>query len=93
MLSELQFLCQEIWHSTPMFAQASPAVVAGVIYVGAGDGNIYALDALTGAKIWQYKTDGFIRGQTSIAGGVIYVGTGNGAVYAIGTPKPSPSPT
>ena len=76
---------QEIWHSIPIFAQASPAIVAGVIYVGANDGNIYAFDALTGTKIWQYETDGFIRGQTSIADGIIYVGTGNGAIYAIGT--------
>jgi eukaryotic-like serine/threonine-protein kinase len=76
---------QEIWHSIPMYAQASPAIVAGVIYVGAGDGNIYALDALTGAKIWQYETNGFIRGQTSIVDGAIYVGTGNGAIYAIGS--------
>jgi outer membrane protein assembly factor BamB len=77
---------QEIWHSTAMYAQASPAIVAGVIYVGAGNGNIYALNALTGAKIWQYETGGFIRGQTAIAGGVIYVGNGNGTIYAIGSP-------
>jgi outer membrane protein assembly factor BamB len=82
---------EERWHSTPFFAQASPAVVAGVIYVGASDGNIYALSAITGAKLWQYETGSFIRGQTSIANGVIYVGTGDGT-YAIGTPQPSPEP-
>lgn len=84
---------EEIWRSTPMFVQAPPAVVAGVIYAGAGDGNLYALDVLTGAEIWRYETDGFIRGQPSIANGVIYVGTGRGAIYAIGTPQTSPEPT
>ena len=83
---------QEIWHSTQMIARASPAIVAGVIYVGAGDGNIYALDALIGAELWKYETGSSITGQTSIAGGVIYVGTWDGTIYAIGTPQPVPSP-
>ena len=33
-----------IWHA--------PAVVNGVLYVGAPDGNVYALDAVTGATQW-----------------------------------------
>jgi len=84
---------QQIWHSTPMYAQASPAIVAGVIYVGTGDGDIHALDALTGAEIWQYETGSSIAGQTSIAGGVIYVGTRDGTIYAIGSSQSSPTPT
>src|SRR5207244_9689621 len=36
---------------------ASPAVVAGVVYVGSWDGFFYALDAATGALKWQFQVD------------------------------------
>jgi outer membrane protein assembly factor BamB len=36
---------------------ASPAVVDGVVYVGAWDGIFYALDAETGAELWRFKID------------------------------------
>ena len=32
------------------------AVVNGVVYFGAGDGNVYALNASTGAKLWSFTT-------------------------------------
>jgi outer membrane protein assembly factor BamB len=31
---------------------SSPAVTNGVVYVGSNDGNLYALYASTGAKLW-----------------------------------------
>jgi glucose dehydrogenase len=36
---------------------ASPAVVDGVVYVGAWDGFFYALDAATGALKWKFQLD------------------------------------
>jgi outer membrane protein assembly factor BamB len=36
---------------------ASPAVVDGVVYVGAWDGFFYALDAETGALKWKFQLD------------------------------------
>ncbi len=35
---------------------SSPTIVNGVVYVGSGDKNIYALDANTGSKIWNFTT-------------------------------------
>ena len=35
---------------------SSPAVANGVVYIGSGDGNVYALNASTGAKLWSYAT-------------------------------------
>ena len=32
----------------------SPAVAHGVVYAGSDDGNLYALNASTGAKLWSY---------------------------------------
>ena len=36
--------------------QSSPAVANGVVYVGSSDGNLYALNASTGARLWNFDT-------------------------------------
>ena len=36
---------------------SSPAVANGVVYVGSDDGNVYALNAATGAELWSYTTE------------------------------------
>ena len=77
------------------FIQSSPAIADGMIYVGGSSGNLYALDALTGEKVWQHSTGSYIRSSVSITNGIIYVGTLDGTIYAIGasTTSPEPSPT
>ncbi|HYM14127.1 MAG TPA: PQQ-binding-like beta-propeller repeat protein, partial [Dehalococcoidia bacterium] len=47
-----------------MGVTSSPAVANGVVYVGGGDSNWYALDAGTGAVLWTVPT-----GDNSAAGG------------------------
>src|SRR5690349_3095973 len=37
---------------------SSPAVVAGVLYAGSNDHNLYALDANSGTIQWKFKTAG-----------------------------------
>ena len=53
---------------------SSPAVANGVVYVGSDDGNVYALNAATGAKLWSYAT-GKLESSPAVANGVVYVGT------------------
>jgi hypothetical protein len=42
-------ICDAQW---PPMVYSSPAVTNGVVYVGSNDGNLYALYASTGAKLW-----------------------------------------
>jgi outer membrane protein assembly factor BamB len=42
---------------------SSPTVYNGVIYIGARDGNFYALDENTGNEIW-HRSIGFVTGKT-----------------------------
>ena len=37
--------------------KSSPAVVNGIVYVGAEDGKLYALNSTTGDQIWTYTAD------------------------------------
>ena len=49
-----------------------------VLYVGGGDVNFYALDAMTGAKIWKTplgtKPDYFIWSSPAVYNGSVYIG-------------------
>src|SRR5438874_2646741 len=62
---------------------SSPAVVNGVVYIGSDDGNMYALDAKTGASLWSYPTGGFINSSPAVANGVVYIGSSDRNVYAL----------
>jgi outer membrane protein assembly factor BamB len=62
---------------------SSPVVENGVVYFGSGDGNIYALDAATGALKWKFKTGDVVHASPAIAHGVLFVGSWDSWFYAI----------
>src|SRR5208283_256483 len=66
---------------------SSPVVVGDVVYVGSGDGNVYGLDASTGAILWSYATGSSVDSSPAVASGVVYVGTEGfwGTVSPIGS--------
>ncbi len=104
-----------LWSYSPYGVfQSSPAVANGVVYVGSGGlvaptypgsiaaGNIYALNASTGAVLWSY-TAGFWNTSPVIVDGVLYTVagdlpsctgpeiqtncSGNGNIYAFSLPS------
>jgi len=56
----------------------SPCVVDGVLYVCEyDDKNVYALNASSGEKIWNYAVTGNLRSTSPcVANGIVYVGSG-----------------
>lgn len=54
-----------------------------VVYVGALDNNLYAVDAQSGGFVWKYATSGGIVSRPALADGVLYVGSEDAHVYAI----------
>jgi peptide/nickel transport system substrate-binding protein len=82
---------QTLWnYTTGSWVGSSPAVVGGIVYVGSGDGNVYALNATTGAKIWKYTTGDAVFSSPAVADGKVYIGSGNmyqglgnGAIYCL----------
>ncbi len=55
---------------------SSPAVVDGNVFFGSIDGNVYCLDALTGAWIWQYPTGDTVWSSPAVVDGKIFIGSG-----------------
>ncbi|MDF1555670.1 MAG: PQQ-binding-like beta-propeller repeat protein [Deferrisomatales bacterium] len=63
----------------------SPAVVlGGVVYVGGHDGWIYAIDAATGRKKWDFQTHSRVNSTPTPHDGVIFVGSMDNFLYALG---------
>src|SRR5262249_2971773 len=62
---------------------SSPAVENGVVYFGSGDGNVYAIDAASGALKWKFKTGDVVHASPALADGTLYIGSWDSYFYAI----------
>jgi outer membrane protein assembly factor BamB len=61
-----------------------PILANGLIYVGTGSGNVYAIDAETGEEMWLYRTGSRqIRHELLVVAGAVFVTTADGRVIAI----------
>jgi outer membrane protein assembly factor BamB len=75
-----------LWnYTTGGYVYSSPAVANGVVYVGSEDGNLYALNATTGVKLWNYTAGAgsYVQSSPAVANGVVYTGDGNENLYAL----------
>ncbi len=73
-----------IWSSyTGGTIYSSPAFGNGTVYVGSGDGRLYAMDASDGSIEWSFATGDNIASSPLLSNGVVYVGSTDGFVYAI----------
>jgi len=62
---------------------SSPVVWKGAVYFGSGDGNIYSLNAVSGALNWKFKTGDVVHASPAIADGTVFVGSWDSYFYAL----------
>jgi outer membrane protein assembly factor BamB len=77
---------------------SDPAVVNGVVYIGESGyytelnghridqvlwGGVFALNASSGDKLWNYGINGFVESSPAVVNGVVYVGSSDNHVYAL----------
>jgi eukaryotic-like serine/threonine-protein kinase len=65
------------------FFLSSPSVAGDLVCFGSGDGNVYALDAATGAPKWTFRTGGVVHASPAIAEGTVFIGSWDTYFYAI----------
>jgi len=63
--------------------ETSPSVVNGIVYVGGNNGIVYALNAVTGKKEWEFETDGRVRSSPAVVGETLYFGSSDNILYAL----------
>ncbi len=62
---------------------SSPVVWKGAVYFGSGDGNIYSLNAASGALNWKFKTGDVVHASPAIADGTLFIGSWDSYFYAL----------
>jgi eukaryotic-like serine/threonine-protein kinase len=65
------------------FYLSSPTIVQDTLYIGSGDGNVYALNADTGALRWKFHTGNVVHASPAIANGTLYIGSWDSYSYAL----------
>jgi outer membrane protein assembly factor BamB len=60
--------------------RSSPVILGSTLYIGSGDGNVYAIDVPTGAIRWRHATGGAVASTPAVANGLVYV-NGNDARF------------
>lgn len=63
--------------------RTTPVYYDGFVYVGATDGNLYCINASTGALTWHTQVGGAINSSPILVDGVLYFGADDGGLYAI----------
>jgi outer membrane protein assembly factor BamB len=63
--------------------RGSPSLYRGMVYFGAYDNNLYAVNASNGEFAWKFPTDGGIVSRPLIDDDVIYFGSEDQRLYAI----------
>ncbi len=56
--------------------RSSPVLAGANIYIGSGDGNVYAIAARTGVVRWRHETGAAVASTPAVANGLVFV-TGN----------------
>jgi outer membrane protein assembly factor BamB len=63
-----------------------------MVYVGSNDGNLYALNATSGAIAWHGTAGASIPHAAAVDGGRVFAGSDDGKVYAFPTSCSTPCP-
>jgi outer membrane protein assembly factor BamB len=74
---------EELWRHVleGLAGSPGPATAAdGVVYYGAGDGRLYALDAESGQRRWRYGEELTAFWTPAVVDGTVYVASGRGLV-------------
>jgi len=59
----------------------------GRLYVGTHDGHVIALDAATGARLWDFATSDSVLAAPAVDSGRVYAGSYDKSVYALDAAK------
>src|SRR5205085_7547205 len=64
---------------------SSPAVANGTVFVGSGDGHLYALQLATGERRWRFDAGSVVASSPAVGGGLVYATARDGSIFAVDT--------
>ena len=71
------------FYQTGAAVWGSPSLNDGTVFIGSDDGNLYALDALTGNLEWKFASQGIVRSKPAIEASLVFFASDDGNLYAL----------
>mgnify|MGYP002784067942 CR=1 FL=1 len=65
------------------YHHASPTLHGDTLFVGSGDGRVYALDAQTGRALWNFATNDIVHATPVADGSRVFVSSFDGHLYTL----------
>ena len=62
---------------------SSPTIAGDAVFVGSGDGHLYALELATGARRWRYDAGSPVSSSPAVGGGRVYAAARDGSIFAV----------
>ncbi len=72
----------DLWRGYLDYTYSYPVRANGVVYIGARDSRVHAIDIASREKVWAYETRGFVDAAPAVSDGLLYVASHDGYVYA-----------
>src|SRR5512138_2524324 len=73
-----------IWRfHTGSAVRSSPAVTETRVFIGSGDGSLYALDRSDGTPVWRYQAGDPVTSSPAFARGLVIAATHRGRIFAV----------
>jgi eukaryotic-like serine/threonine-protein kinase len=63
--------------------ESPPSVADGIVYLGANDFTVYAIDSQTGTELWSFRSDYGAMFSPTIADGQLYVSSADENLYVL----------
>lgn len=61
--------------------ETSPVLSGNIVYVGASDGYLYALDRQTGQLLWKHAMGAPVLGTVAVSGNALFAVDFSGNIY------------
>ncbi|MFA6530663.1 MAG: PQQ-binding-like beta-propeller repeat protein, partial [Candidatus Micrarchaeia archaeon] len=76
---------KEIWNrEIANFWESAPVIDNNVIFIGALDDSMYAIQKSDGSQIWRFATNGWVLSTAKVDGSSVYFGSNDGNIYSVG---------
>ncbi|WP_080057127.1 outer membrane protein assembly factor BamB family protein [Spirosoma aerolatum] len=71
------------WAIKSIGVYSNPAVVNDVVYYGDYKNKVFAVEAATGTKKWEFAAAGAVTGSPTITDGIVYISSEDRKIYAL----------
>ena len=63
--------------------KSSAVMGGGRVFIGSNDGNVYAIDLVSGKKAWSFQTEDAVEAPPCLLNDTVFIGSSDSFLYAL----------